>query len=99
MKFTIETKPLDGGFAGFVEGSMIKGEAKIFIDTGMIALALAEENAKPEEFYEILSDCTVHEMLHAFQEMYKKEFDEDQVEDAISQAKAYIARTSEVKPW
>jgi len=81
-------------FGGFIQGSAIKGTAEIIIDTAGTALACADENI---DFYDFLAESTVHEMLHAFQEMYKKAFDEEQVEDAINQARTFLADNSSVK--
>ena len=86
LKFTIKNEELPA-FGGFIQGSTIKGTAEILIDTAGTALACADENI---DFYEFLAESTVHEMLHAFQEMYKKAFDEEQVENAIEQAREYL---------
>lgn len=74
-------------FGAFLRGTALKGEAKIEIDPDACLLVSAEHNIN---FYELLSEITVHEMLHAFQELYKQAFDEDQVEMALEQAKKFL---------
>lgn len=92
LKFNILNKELPA-FGGFIQGSAINGEIEILIDTSGTVLACADEDI---DFYEFLSETTVHEMLHAFQEMYKKAFDEEQVENAIQQARDFL---EEEKEW
>lgn len=91
LKFNIVNKELPA-FGGFIQGSAIKGKIEILIDTEKTALACAHEDI---DFYEFLSETTVHEMLHAFQELYKKAFDEEQVENAIEQAREFLEKNKE----
>jgi ABC-type multidrug transport system ATPase subunit len=85
LKFKIINRELPA-FGGFIQGSAIKGKIEILIDIEKTVLACASEDI---DFYEFLSETTVHEMLHAFQEMYKKAFDEEQIEEAINQARDF----------
>jgi hypothetical protein len=90
LRFRITNGELPA-FGGFIQGSAINGTAEIIIDTAGTALACADENI---DFYDFLAESTVHEMLHAFQEMYKKAFDEEQVETAIEQAREFLEVTN-----
>lgn len=91
IKVQIKTGQLPA-FAGFVKGSAIKGRIKIIVDTENNILCCAEHDI---DFYELLTENTVHEMLHVFQELYKKAFDEDQVHYAIEQGKKFLEGKNE----
>jgi len=86
LKFEIKTDELPA-FGGYLSGSAIKGIAEIKIDTNNTVLACADNDI---DFYELMAENTVHEMLHAFQDLYKKAFSEEEVENAIEQAKEYL---------
>jgi hypothetical protein len=86
LKIEIKNKTLPA-FAGFVEGSAKKGTIKILIDIEKNILVSADKNI---DLYELLAENTVHELLHSFQELYKKAFNEKQVNDAIKQAKLFL---------
>lgn len=86
LKFRIKKDKLPA-FAGFVQGSAIKGRVEILVDFENTILACAENEI---DFYDLLSENTVHEMLHSFQELYKKAFSEEEVEDAIEQGKRFL---------
>ena len=76
-------------FAGFVAGST-KNEVRIKVNIPVTLLVCAEHDI---DFYELLAESTVHEMLHAFQELYKKAFDEEEVEEALLQARKNIKKS------
>jgi hypothetical protein len=44
------------------------------------------------DFYDLLAENAVHEMLHQMQYIFKKQFGEIQVRTAIEQAKKYIEK-------
>lgn len=87
LKFYIKENENIPAFAGFIKDSLNEGEALFVINLKASLLCSAEHNI---DFYELLSEHSVHELLHAFQELYKKHFDEEQVENAILQAKEFI---------
>jgi hypothetical protein len=79
------------GFGAFLEAPKknIKEEPLILINFQAHLFASAEFNI---DFYELLSESTVHEMLHQIQGIYKRKFKEKEVRHAIDQAKEYIAK-------
>lgn len=87
IKFRIEEDENIPAFAGFVKDSVNKGEAIFKIDIKASILCSAEHNI---DFYDLISEHSVHELLHAFQEYYKKNFNEDEVENAILQARNFL---------
>jgi len=74
-------------FAAFVAGSAKKNKIKFKVNIEPSIMANAEYGI---DFYELMAEHTVHELLHVFQELYKKAFNEDEVNDAIEQAKQFI---------
>ena len=88
LKVSISNSEDIPAFAAFLSPSAKQGNIKILINIKSSILACAEE--KELDFYELISDSTVHELLHAFQELYKKAFDEDQVKDAIEQGRKFL---------
>ena len=65
LKFQI-TKADIPAFSGFLQGSAIRGEIAIGINLESTVMACAEHDIS---FYELMAEHTVHEMLHAFQEL------------------------------
>ena len=86
IKINIKTGKIPA-FAGFIKGSAIKGKVEILVDIENTILCCAENDI---DFYELIAENTVHEMLHAFQELYKKAFSEEQVQNAVEQGKKYL---------
>ena len=83
----IKNKPDLDGFAGFIAGTTKNKEIKIRVNINSSILACVEHDI---DFYELLTANTVHELLHAFQELYKQEFDEEQVEQALEQGRIFL---------
>jgi hypothetical protein len=73
-------------FGAFCRGTS-EDTIEIVLNMEVSALAGVEHRI---DFYELLSETTVHELLHAFQELYKKAFDEDEVENALEQARKFL---------
>ena len=71
---------------GYLSGTATKTpEAKIVVNIeAMVNAAADKEN--DISFEEIFTTSVVHEMLHAVQELYKREFDEDEVENVLFEA-------------
>ena len=87
LKFSIKHGELPA-FGGFIQGSAINGEIEILIDSNNSILVASEYN--DINFYDLLAENTVHEMIHAFQELYRKAFSEEEVEAALEQGKNYL---------
>jgi hypothetical protein len=87
IKFRIEEDENIPAFAGFVKDSVNKGEAIFKVAIKATLLACAEHDI---DFYEILSENCVHELLHAFQEYFHKTFNEKEIENAILQAREFL---------
>ena len=87
IKFNIKHGELPA-FGGFIQGSAINGEIEILIDSNSSVLVSSEYD--DINFYDLLAENTVHEMIHAFQELYKKAFSEEEVEMAIEQGKQFL---------
>ena len=87
IRFVITSEPTLPAFAGFIQGSALQGEIHIGVNMESSALACAEHGIP---YTTLLAENTVHEMIHAFQELYDKAFDEDEVEDAIQQARDFL---------
>lgn len=85
IKIRIEDDDNIPAFAGFVAGST-KDEVRIKVNIPATLLVCAEHDI---DFYELMAENTVHEMLHAFQELYRRVFDEEEVEEALSQARRF----------
>ncbi len=72
-------------FAGYLSGSVKEPEAKIVVNIeAMVSAAADRENEI--SFEELFTASVVHEMLHAVQELYGREFDEEEVENVLEQA-------------
>lgn len=86
IKFSITPNNDIPAFAGYLSGSLSHApEAKIVVNIeAMVNSAVDKDNEIT--FEEIFTTSVVHEMLHAVQELYKREFDEDEVENVLSEA-------------
>jgi hypothetical protein len=85
IKFSITPKNDIPAFAGYLSGSVREPEAKIVVNIeAMVNGSVDREN--DISFEEIFTTSVVHEMLHAVQDMYKREFDDEEVENVLSQA-------------
>jgi hypothetical protein len=85
IKFSIKPNNEIPAFAGYLSGSVKEPEAKIIVNIEAMVNAAADAENKIS-FKEIFSVSVVHEMLHAVQELYGREFDEQEVEDVLDQA-------------
>lgn len=72
-------------FAGYLSGSVRSPEAKVVINfEAMVNAAADKEN--DISFEEIFTTSVVHELLHCIQELYGREFDEEEVEAVLEDA-------------
>ena len=72
-------------FAGYLVGSVKEPEVKVVVNiAAMVNATVDEENEIT--FKEIFTTSIVHELLHAVQEIYEREFDEDEVEEVLYKA-------------
>jgi len=72
-------------FGVFVDTERIDSKATILVNFTSLLFVCAEY---PEISYkELFADTVVHEMLHMVQQIFNKAFDEDEVENAILQAR------------
>lgn len=87
MKIAFSIKPNNNipAFAGYLSGSVKEPEAKIVVNIEAMVNAAAEYHEEVS-FEEIFTTSVVHEMLHAIQELYGREFDESEVERAVEDA-------------
>lgn len=87
--FNIEIKNNESipAFGAFLKGSAKKGKIKICLNLTSSVLVCADNNL---DFYDFISETTVHELLHAFQEFFKKSFNEEEVESAIQQGQQFL---------
>jgi translation initiation factor IF-2 len=72
-------------FAGYLSGSVESPEIKIVVNIESMVNTAADKEADIS-FEEIFTTSVVHEILHAVQEMYKREFDEEEVEKVLFEA-------------
>lgn len=85
IKFSIKPNNEMPAFAGYLSGSVKEPEAKIVVNIeAMVSAAADRENEI--SFEELFTASVVHEMLHAVQELYGREFDEEEVENVLEQA-------------
>jgi hypothetical protein len=89
LKFRIENDETIPAFAGFIKDSANNGEAIFHVNMNATLFCCAEHDI---DFYEFLAENTVHELLHAFQELYKRAFNEDEIEQALLQARELIEK-------
>ena len=74
-------------FGAFVDTEKTDSKATILINFTSLLFVCAEN---PELNYkELFADTVVHEMLHMVQQIFGKTFDEDEVEDALLQARDF----------
>ena len=85
IKFSIKPNNDIPAFAGYLSGSTRNPEAKIVVNIEAMVNAAADKENEIS-FEEIFTTSVVHEMLHAVQELYHKEFDEEEVERVLEQA-------------
>ena len=72
-------------FAGYLSGSVKEPEIKVVVNIEAMVNAVADKENEIT-FEEIFTISVVHEMLHAVQELYKREFDEEEVEKVLAAA-------------
>lgn len=83
IKFTITPDNDIPAFAGYLSGSLSKlPEARVVVNIEAMVNAAADRDNEIS-FKEIFTTSVVHEMLHAVQELYKREFDEEEVEGVL----------------
>ena len=91
LDLEIELSPHNSieAFAAYVNHSARTGKPKIVINFRSTVMACAEHDL---HFIDFISESTVHEMIHAFQDLFKKAFDEDEVEEAIMAGRNYLEK-------
>jgi hypothetical protein len=70
-------------FAGYLSGSIKDPEIRVVINIGVMVNADKENEIT---FEEIFTTSVVHELLHAVQEIYKREFSEEEIEKVLMAA-------------
>ena len=85
IKVSITPKNDIPAFAGYLSGSVYHPEAKIVVNLEAMVNAAADRENEVS-FEEIFVVSVVHELLHAVQDIYHKEFDEDEVERVLNEA-------------
>lgn len=89
LKITITPKNDIPAFAGYLSGSVREPEAKIVVNIeGMVNAAANKDNGI--SFKDIFTTSVVHEILHAVEDIYHREFDEEEVESVIKKASEFI---------
>ena len=74
-------------FASFCKGDKNSDTLKIRLNLKNIFLACAEHDL---DFYDFVTESVVHELLHGFQEIFKRKFSEKEVEEILERAKKTI---------
>ncbi len=98
MEFKIEIVNNEDipAFGGYLTPSVTDGTAKIMLNLNATFCAAIEF---PEmQWKEMLAEHTVHELLHAFQEIFGRSFDEEEIEQAIHRARKYNISITETEP-
>jgi len=88
----ITDNPEIPAFASYTDGSVKEGVAEIGLNVGAHLVASAEYDI---DFEDMLAENTLHELLHALQDLFDREFDEGEIEQAI---KAVRKRNDGDKP-
>lgn len=73
------------GFAAYLNGSATEGSTVIIADLHAILESCVDSG---EAWKRVSAESCVHELLHAFQEILGREFNDDEVEAAIAAARA-----------
>ena len=85
IRFSVTPNNDIPAFAGYLSGSVREPEAKVIVNIeAMVNAAADKEN--DISFEEIFVTSVVHEMLHAIQDIYHREFDEEEVERVLLEA-------------
>jgi hypothetical protein len=85
IRFSITPENEIPAFAGYLSGSVKEPEAKIVVNIEAMVNASADAG-NDISFEEIFTTSVVHEMLHAIQDLYRREFDEEEVEEILAKA-------------
>jgi hypothetical protein len=72
-------------FAGYLSGSVREPEIKVVVNIEAMVNAVADKENEIT-FEQIFVTSVVHELLHAVQEIYHREFDEEEVERVLNEA-------------
>lgn len=77
----------------YLAGSVTDGSAIVKLNLGMMALGSCDESMSESitSFRAAFAETLAHELLHVCQEIAGKAFSEEEVERAISQARAFLA--------
>lgn len=82
IEFKIEISPNNKmeAFGSYLSPSANEGTAKICLNFNASLGCAIEENI---DFYELLSETTLHEILHALEDVFKQTFSEEKIEKII----------------
>lgn len=72
-------------FAGYLSGSVKEPEIKIVVNIEAMVNAVVDKENEIT-FEQIFTMSVVHELLHGIQEIYQREFDEEEVERVLNEA-------------
>jgi len=85
IRFCITPDNAIPAFAGYLSGSVRQPEAKVIVNIEAMVNAAADKENEIS-FEEIFVTSVVHEMLHAVQDLYRRNFDEEEVERVLAEA-------------
>jgi hypothetical protein len=83
IEFKIEISPDNKmeAFGAYLSPSANEDTAKIMLNfNASLGCAIQEKDI---DFYEILSETTLHEILHALEDIFKQTFNEEKIEKII----------------
>lgn len=72
-------------FAGYLSGSVKDPEIKVVVNIEAMVNAAADKDVD-FSFEQIFTSSVVHELLHAVQEIFHREFDDEEIERVIIEA-------------
>lgn len=87
MEFKVSIKPNNDipAFAGYLSGTVREPEIRVVLNIeAMVNCAAEKEN--DISFQELFTVSLAHELLHAVQDLYRKSFDEEEVERVLDEA-------------
>lgn len=86
MKIDLEVVNGIPAFAAYVAGSVKEGPARIIVNMQDLLETVKEDEDPRIALAEVMSETIVHELLHAFQDIFNQAFRELDVEQAIKAA-------------
>ena len=87
MQFKVSISPDNDipAFAGYLSGSVREPEIKVVVNIEAMVNAVADKENEIT-FEQIFVTSVAHELLHAVQELYRRDFDEEEVERVLGEA-------------